>query len=288
MVMRAEGGTRATAALVLGAVAAAIGPAAPAPAAAADPQILSAADRVSFARLEASLGGRSGIAVVPGGLGATPVRMGTLRTSVAWSTSKVPVAMAVIAGGGGAAQRTDLRRAITASDNAAAERLFASLGSPSQAAEKATAQLRAAGDRRTVVESRRLRGAGFTAFGQTAWRLTDQARVAAGMVCTDPGRQVLDLMGDVIAADRWGLGATKATAQLKGGWGPGTKPGAGGGYVDRQMGVLALRGRSFAVAIATAPADGGHDTGTAHLTRIARWLVAHADVRRLPANARCG
>jgi beta-lactamase class A len=256
-------------------------------AAGSDAPILSAADRASFARLERSLGGSSGVAVASLGIGVRPVALGALRSSVAWSTSKVPVAMAVIAAGDGAGQRSNLRQAITASDNAAAERLFSSLGDPAEAAEKATSQLRGAGDTRTVIESRRLRP-DFTAFGQTDWRLADQARFTAGMTCSDAGRQVLGLMGEVIADHRWGLGATTARAQLKGGWGPGTKPGVGGAYVDRQMGVLRLRGRSFAAVIATVPADGSHETGTAHLTTIARWLVSHADVRSLPAKASCG
>jgi hypothetical protein len=51
-------------------------------------------------------------------------------------------------------------------------------------------------------------------------------------------------------------------------------------------GVL-RRGRFVAAVIATVAADGRHETGTAHLTAIARWPVSHADVRGLPATASC-
>jgi hypothetical protein len=197
------------------------------------------------------------------------------------------VAMAVVADGGAAAHRSDLRQAIAASDNAAAERLWSSLGAGAAAAAAATAQLRRAGDRRTIVQSRRLRRQ-FTPFGQTAWRLSDQVRFTAGMPCLSQGRYVLDLMGDTIAAQRWGLGSTNARAQLKGGWGPGSRPGVAGGYIDRQMGVITTRGRGYAVAIATAPADGSHETGTAHLTQIAKWVVEHVDVRSIAREPRCG
>ncbi len=88
-------------------------------------------------------------------------------------------------------------------------------------------------------------------------------------------------------AQRWGLGAAGVDAQLKGGWGPGSQPGVAGGDFDRQMGVITVAGKPLAVAIADAPADGSHDTGTRNLTSIARWLVAHADVRALPARASC-
>ena len=251
------------------------------------PAILTAADKASFRRLERSLGGHSGVAVSPLGSGQRVQATGKLRSAVAWSTAKVPVAMAVIAAGDANTQRGDLRQAITASDNAAAERLWRSLGDARTAATKATAQLRAAGDLRTVVQSRRLRH-GFTAFGQTSWSLADQTRFTAGMPCVTSAKGVLALMAQVIRAHRWGLGAVKADSQFKGGWGPGTRAGIAGGYIDRQMGVLTLRGKSFAVTIATAPRDGSHESGTAHLTRIARWVVAHVDLRSVSGKARCG
>ncbi|MDP1910765.1 MAG: hypothetical protein Q8K85_20890, partial [Hyphomicrobium sp.] len=244
-----------------------------------------AADRKSFDRLRRSLGGDSGVAVSGVGKGQPVQFLGTLRSAVAWSTSKVPVAMAVIDAGGRSKYGSDLRQAITASDNAAAERLWSSLGSGATAARKAQAQVRAAGDSRTTVESRRLRS-GFTPFGQTLWSLPDQARFTAGMACLPAGRQVLDLMGQVIASHRWGLGV-RSNAKLKGGWGPGSKPGANGGYIDRQMGTATIAGKQVAITIATRPADGSHESGTSHLTAIAKWVYSHVDTRSLPAGASC-
>lgn len=255
-------------------------------ASAAPAAMLTTADRASFRRLATALGGRSGVAVSPLGLEQRVQAAGTLRRAVAWSTAKVPIAMAVVAAGHADEQQANLRQAITASDNAAAERLWSSLGDPSVAAVKATAQLRGGGDKRTVVQSRRLR-ADFTAFGQTSWRLSDQVRFTAGMPCVSSSDRVLALMAQVIPAHRWGLGAIKAKARFKGGWGPGSRPGVAGGYVDRQMGIVTLRGRRFAVTIATAPSDGSHATGTAHLTRIARWVMTHVSVRDVPRAARC-
>ena len=249
--------------------------------------IFSSADRQSFARLAGSLSGQQGLAVSPLGLDRRVERIGTIRTAVAWSTSKVPVAMAVIAGGGQSAQQANLRQAITASDNAAAERLWSSLGGGQSAAAAANQQLRDAGDTHTSVEYRALRGAGYTPFGQTNWALTDQARFTAGLACSDAGTQVLGLMGQVVAGQRWGLGSAGVDAQLKGGWGPGSTPGAGGGYLDRQMGVLTIHGKPLAVTVATRPADGSHETGTRNLTAIARWVVGHADTSRLPATPDC-
>jgi hypothetical protein len=248
--------------------------------------ILSGADRSSFARLQARLGGKIGLAVSGLGEGQKLQRLGAINSVIAWSTSKVPIAMAIYHAGLASAQKANLRAAITASDNAAAERLWAALGGGTQAADAADAQLRAAGDDDTQIQPNRLR-AGYTEFGQTLWKLTDQTQFTAGMACLSPGAQVLGLMNQTVVSQRWGLGAAGVPAQLKGGWGPGSQPGIGGGYLDRQMGVLTIHGTPLAVAIASQSADGSHQAGTAALTALARWLVAHADVRQLPTRPRC-
>jgi hypothetical protein len=244
--------------------------------------LLSAADRASFARLGAKLAGQEGVAVSTIGLGRPVSRAGGLRAGVAWSTAKAPVAMAAITAGVGT--RSDLVQAITASDNAAAERLWSALGEGARAAGAATAQLRVAGDQRTVIEGRRLRP-GYTAFGQTMWSLTDQARFAAGMTCTAAGGRVLDLMGQVVAGQRWGLGSTGNPARFKGGWGPGITSGNGDGWLDRQMGVLTIKGKPIAVAIATTA--GSHGAGTQNLTTIARWVATHVDVKHVSRRPAC-
>ncbi len=90
------------------------------------PRLLSTADARSFARLAEAMPGHEGLAVAPLGIGTKVERLGSLKTGVAWSTAKVPVAMAAIAAG--VADANDLRSAITASDNAAADRIWQALG----------------------------------------------------------------------------------------------------------------------------------------------------------------
>lgn len=248
--------------------------------------LLDAADQAAFERLEGQLGGQSGIALSALGYHQPVQQAGSLQRAIAWSTSKVPIAMAIIDAGLGPNHQADLAAAIGASDNAAAARLWDALGGGQAAAESATAQLRAAGDPNTVIESRTL-VQGFSPFGQTLWTLGDQARFVAGMPCTAAGLQVLGLMHDVVSDQRWGLGAVGLPAELKGGWGPGSEPGQSGGYLDRQMGVVTVSGRPVALAIATLPADGAHATATSNLTTIARWAVEHLDVQHAPRTAQC-
>ncbi len=226
-----------------------------------------------FAALTQGLSGSSGIAYLPVGSTGTPTTLGGWSSGVAWSTMKVPVAIAAVRADGArpsSATTALLRRAITASDNAAAEGLWSRLGSGAKAAAATTAVLRDGADRATVVPATRTRP-GFTAFGQSVWSLSQQTRFAAALPCVKGAAPVLSLMGQVTSSQRWGLGTLGASARFKGGWGPGTS----GGYLVRQFGVITLpRGGQLAVALASEPADGSFATGTANLTVMARWLQA--------------
>jgi hypothetical protein len=232
-----------------------------------------AALRVSFDRLAAQLSGSEGVAFTSVG-GTAITQFGSWRTGVGWSTVKVPLAVAAVAKAKGrpdAGLRALMRRAITASDNAAAEQLWSSLGPPQTAASQVQAELRSAGDGQTRVQSQRVR-AGFTAFGQTTWSLANQAKFAAALPCIRYSNDVIALMGAVESGQRWGIGAAGRPAQFKGGWGPGT----GGGYLVRQMGIVTLaNGSRIGLAVASEPADGSFGTGTANVTALARWAVAN-------------
>jgi hypothetical protein len=245
--------------------------------------VLSRADAQSFAQLAAQLPGEEGLALSGVGRGERAYTLGGLGGGSAWSTSKTPLAMAVITGGLAESEQANLAAAITASDNAAAEGLWSSLGGGVRAAQAADAQLRAAGDSRTLIQSQRLL-AGYTPFGQTDWSLAAQVAFTAGMACTDAGRQVLSLMGQVVPSQRWGLGRL-AGAQIKGGWGPGIRPGQLDGWMERQMGVVELDGRPVAVTIASSA--GSHDAGIASLNAMTDWLTHHVHGSALPPQPRC-
>jgi hypothetical protein len=243
-------------------------------------ELVTAADRASFRRLERKLGGTSGLAVSAVGLDPMVREVGTLREGVAWSTIKVPIAMAVERRADGhpsASEQSLLTRAITASDNSAAVALWSSLGTPDAAAAAVRGVLAETGDTSTRVETQILRP-GFTSFGQTHWSLVAQQRFIAGLPCLPNSAPVQSLMEQVVADQQWGLGTLGADTQFKGGWGP--EP--DGRYLVRQMGIVRLTGgRRLAASMATMPADGTFETGTANLTEIAQWLIAHVDARRV-------
>lgn len=243
-----------------------------------DGGLLSAADQARFRELEQTAG-PSGVTVSAIGRDRPQSSAGSLDGGPAWSTIKAPMAVAALRRGPAPAAHA----AITASDNAAADRLWQSLGAGQAAGRAVERVLRDTGDARTQVQTQKTR-AQFSAYGQTPWTLAAQTRFAAGLACVDQGPEVLGLMDQVISSQRWGMGATGRDAQFKGGWGPDDQ----GRYLVRQTGVIVLAGgRPLAVSIANQPADGQMSTGAQNLTRIAKWVASHVRSSKLSRRPRC-
>jgi hypothetical protein len=142
--------------------------------------------------------------------------------------------------------------------------------------------LSAAGDTQTTVHSTVSRP-GYSAFGQTSWSLRNQLDFMAGVTCLPHGLPVLGLMSQIVPSQQWGLGSSGARAVYKGGWGPSRS----GPYLVRQMGILSFGSHQVAVTIATVPRDGSFNSGTANLTKIARWLRSHLHSGSAPVTPRC-
>jgi hypothetical protein len=260
--------------------------------------LLSAADARRFRRLERTLGGSVGVAVAP--LGDGPVKsLGKLRRGVAWSTMKVPVLVTLIRDRDGvdglnSRERAWAKAALTRSDNEAAKSLFAALerahGGLIGASDELEDTLRAAGDERTHVNTKR-HPAGYTTFGQTSWTAGESARfyrqLARGCLMQSDGNEyVLDLMGQVVSDQRWGMGRADldgAKVALKGGWGPGT----GGAYLVRQSAIVGSGRRGYAISILARANDGSFASGIALVDAVARWAARNLDERYLAPRAEC-
>ncbi len=234
------------------------------PAAVALPSSLAA----SFDELQHRVADSIGVALAPVGDPVAVFTRGPWTTGAAWSTIKVPLSLALLRRQAtpGAFTAT-MRAAITVSDNGAAQAMWDQLGAHQSAADKVGAILAEAGDTSTRVEPEVTR-AGFTAFGQTRWPLLRQAQFAAHAACDPRNTAVLDLMGEISAGQRWGLGSI-ANVKFKGGWGPDTD----GRYLVRQFGILPTANGQVAVAIAADAGEFGE--GTAVLSQIASWLGEH-------------
>ena len=227
-----------------------------------------------FASLAAEINAKAGIVVRAVGAGPEPVTAGDWSTGTAWSTIKVPLAIAGLRETDPPAATDAMRAAITQSDNDAAESIWQGLGDPTAAAKKVEAVLAESGAP-TTVESQKVRPE-FTAFGQTTWSLSDQATFLSSAACDPRNQPIMDLMGQIASDQSWGLGEITG-AKFKGGWGPSLE----GNYLVRQFGVIPVRDGFAVVAVAVEPNSGSFDDGTLDLMQIATWLQQHADL--LPA-----
>lgn len=196
--------------------------------------------------------------------GTCLLSLGTWSTGVAWSTIKVPLAIAALRAG--VAGRELVAQTIAQSDNAAAEDLWSVLGDPVEAARQVQAVIRDAGDAATEVESRRLRP-DYTAFGQTQWSLVRQAQFAARLPLIPDASGVVDLMQNLCPDHRWGLAAKGFAA--KGGWGPGISD----GYLVRQFAIVPIEAGHIGVALAADSGDGEFETGVDVLNDLTDWFV---------------
>lgn len=244
-------------------------PSAPSPVAAVPSGL--AAD---FAQLRSEFPGQMGLAVMAVG-GDRAVTLGDWHTGVAWSTIKVPLALAAL--------RRDpvgpadlATAAITESDNDAAQALWISLGGGEPAAEAVEAVLREAGDTTTDVADRHNPDAAATidhpmVFGATQWSLGDQVEFASRLPCLQQASRVLGLMRRITDEQRWGLGSFVG-AEFKGGWGPDDDTGA---YLLRQFGIIPTWSGGLAIALAAHPDSGDYDDAITMMDRMAAVVARH-------------
>ena len=221
----------------------------------------------TVADVTATFGGELGVATM-GERG--PVTAGFADPTPAWSTMKVPIAVAATRTQPGL--ESDVRAAITVSDNEAAGRLFDAVGPDAVDSVLSEAGVPA------QVNTVDLRP-GFSTFGQTMLSVADEAVLADFLPCADGSGPVLNYMGQVDVSQRYGLGAVGAL--FKGGWGPDTA----GNYHVRQLGLVPRGDGVWSpVALTAIPVDGTYETGQAMLTAAAAHLAEASSV--LPA-ARC-
>ena len=200
-------------------------------------------------------GGTAGIAL-DDGTGTGVLQSGTVDGMVSWSSIKVPLAIAALRANPNL--HDTAFAAITYSDNGAAQALWDSLGAGEDAAQAVSTVVAETGQSLTVNPF--VTRPGFTAFGQTLWSLPEMAYFAARLDTVNGAEQVIEMMGQVVPDQSYGLGRLPS-AQFKGGWGP-TEA---GGYTTRQLGRVRMGETVIGIAVYAAPADGSYATSQAML-----------------------
>ncbi|WP_223512400.1 MULTISPECIES: hypothetical protein [Nocardia] len=227
-----------------------------------------------FTQLQPRLGGQVGMAIMPVGGGRMTV-FGDWVSGIAWSTMKVPLAIAALRHDSQEEIRHEVEAAITWSDNDAAEALWQSLGDGLEAAKAVQDVIDEAGDATTGVAGPRTT-LDYTSFGGTEWTLANQVRFASQLPCLPESFHVTELMTEITPEQAWGLGVLEGTA-FKGGWGPDDETGV---YTVRQFGLVPVRSGMIAVALAAQADSGTFEDSTAILSRMAQLLGRHLDELR--------
>ncbi|ASF12473.1 hypothetical protein NBRGN_016_01080 [Nocardia brasiliensis NBRC 14402] len=222
-----------------------------------------------FTQLQPNLGGQVGLAIMPVGGGRMTI-FGDWVSGIAWSTIKVPLAIAALRHDPDESVFENAEAAITVSDNGAAEALWESLGDGLEAAQAVQDVIDEAGDSTTGLAGPRTR-LDYTAFGQTEWTLANQVRFASRLPCLPETFQVPELMAEITPDQSWGLGNLEGAA-FKGGWGPDDETGI---YTVRQFGVVPTQNGMVAVALAAQADSGTYEDSTAILSRLAVLLGRH-------------
>ena len=224
----------------------------------------SAPVQAAVTRLEAAYGAQISIAWLnPDG---STSNIGSLLTGPAWSTSKLPLAVAIQRAGIANAYSEELNAAITNSDNDSAAVLWRALGSNETAAAALTAVLNDLGSTTTTVPAT-VTYPGFSIAGQTQWSTAEQVLFLDKLSCSPEAVPTLERMGAISPTQAWGLGRF-AGARYKGGWGPGKN----GGYWARQLGYLPQTDGSVQIVAILVWASGSFDSATAILTELSTKL----------------
>lgn len=248
--------------------------------------------RASFTRFAAGLAGTVDVAVMSLASGSVVV-LGADTPAHGWSTTKIPVLVALLRARGTAglspAEQHWAQLAVTESDNQSILNLFGDLetlkGGLGGASHYVQALLRQSGDGRTVVATAPPPPGAVTTFGQTEWTPGDSASffraLADGCLLPPPQTNyVLGLMQHIIPSQSLGLGAVDfgVPVAFKDGWGP-----EGAGYLVRQSGIIdpgSNRGVAVSVIVRPPPGDNSFGVGTQILTETAHWL--QRDIRLRP------
>jgi hypothetical protein len=252
--------------------------------------ILATGAESSFKQLAASVPGHLELAVQPLGSG-TAEQLGGDEPAHGWSTTKVPVLVALLKARGAAGltsqEQSWAQSAITESDNASVLSLFGDLqrlkGGLGGASGYIESVLRDAGDGETSVATAPPPAGAVTTFGQTEWSPAESVKFfrALALGCLLPSSEtsyVIGLMQQIESSESWGLGSAGfSSVAFKGGWGP-----EEGGYLVRQAGIIDP-GSPAAVAVAIVNRAPDFATGTETLTKTAEWLSHHLNLTARPA-----
>ena len=230
-------------------------------------------------QVDAAHDGEVGVSVTtPEGL----VSAGDVEVAKAWSTIKVPIAIAAMQKEVGT--ELQVEDTISYSGNEEAAALWAALGGGEQAAATVDSLLWRNGGiahTRTTVDEY---PGEATPIGFIPWSLEGQATFASRLPCIPGVETVWEAMGNIAPWQRAGLGEIDGM-HFKGGWSE--EEDEDYSYTYRQFGALPTEEGTLGVAIIAHPEDGSHATASEMLNDLAQGIEELIDDGLLVAPDTC-
>ncbi|AWB81983.1 hypothetical protein C3B44_06150 [Corynebacterium yudongzhengii] len=202
--------------------------------------------------------------------------------SSAWSTIKVPIAIAATQNG--LEDDSVIELAITESDNDASRILWNFLGDTETAALAAEEVMVEGNGPSTLYDT--VTTYYGSSFGNASWPLINQARFAANLECIDGAGPTYAAMGDIVEWQSDGL-AGLDDAHVKGGWSDELETANEYLYTYRQLGAVVTDSGTVGVAIIAHPDDGSHETARAALDELTAAFKDMLDDDRIPTRTEC-
>lgn len=200
----------------------------------------------------------------------------------AWSTIKVPIAIAATRAGTADPSLIDL--AITQSDNDASWMMWNSLGTSKEAALKVEEVLIDGDGPANVYDV--VVNSYDSPTGNAVWPLKEQAQFATHLPCLGGAEETYEAMGEIVDWQSDGLGRLKG-AHFKGGWSDEQVEGSFVTYTYRQFGVVDTDDGPVGIAVVAYPDDGSHETAAKLLDELARGVDKLIDADAVPASRTC-
>lgn len=211
----------------------------------------------AVAAIEEETGTQAGISLFDG---TTQTSAGSVGTLPAWSTIKIPIAVAAQEycsyDEATLAQLTSA--SIEYSDNDAASSLWTCLGHESEASQIVGEEI-AKGGMSVQVEPY---------FGTTVWPVPAQARYAHYLASLPEDHPVIEEMHKINPEHSYGLGRIP-DMPFKGGWSDADD----GSWHSRQMGFATIGETTYGIAIAARSVDGSEEDCQATLDKLAQYIV---------------
>lgn len=197
--------------------------------------------------------------------GEKEIVSGDLRSLSAWSTEKIPIALASLehCAFDDVVKEQLITSAITYSDNNSTDMLYSCLDGYASASELVSEVIGRSGADVYM----------DPIWGESQWPVSSQAHFAYYLSSLPEDNIVIESMANVVPQQSWGIGEIEGM-HFKGGWSDSKKDGS---YQNRQMGFITIEDKTYGIAIAARSEIGSMMDTIDALNRLGQMVASWND-----------